>query len=403
MQEQMKKQHVVIVGGGFGGVKSAIELAGQADYRVTLVANKPFFEYHPMLYHTATGGSRVMSSIPLGEVFADKRIDILIDTAVKLDRKERILKLASGAKVEYDILILALGNITNYFGIPGLPEFSYGIKSLHDAERFKAHLHKQLAESHHPDHHYIIIGGGPTGIELAGALPGYLRDLMKQHGIKGKPKLHIDLVEAAPRLMPRMPASVSKSLAKRLRSLGVRIYFGKPVQAETADSLLLDGKPIRSHTVIWTAGVANNHFYKENHFQLAQNGRVQVDQLLQAWPGIFVIGDNADTPYTGMAQTALYDAIFVSENLKRHAEGKRPYAYKPRKPVYVTPAGPKWAIVVWGPLHLYGRIGWMFRRFADWIGYRDIEPWWKATDRFLKEDQKETDCLICATKVAALE
>jgi len=395
----MKKQHVVIVGGGFGGVKSALELSGHPAFNVTLVANKPFFEYYPMMYRTATGGSKVISSIPLGEVFKNKRIQILIDGATKLNRKAKSISLASGTKIDYDILILSLGNVTNYFGIPGIDEFSYGIKSLNDAEKLKDHLHKQIASKHNPDQHYIIVGGGPTGVELAGALPSYLRYIMKQHGIKGRPKLHIDLIEAAPRLMPRMPSSVSKALAKRLRKLGVKLYLNKPVQAETADYLLIDGKPITSHTVIWTAGIANNPFYAVNNFQMSQNGRVQVDQLMQAWPGIFVIGDNADTPYTGMAQTALHDALYIAKNLKRHADGKRPYAYKAKKPIYVTPAGKNWAVVVWGSLHLYGRVGWIFRNAADWIGYSDVEPWWKATDRFFKQDLKEDNCLICATKV----
>ncbi len=399
----MKKQRVLIVGGGFGGVKSALELAGHPDFQVTLVANKPFFEYFPMMYHTATGGSKVVSTIPLGELFSGKRIEIVVDTASKLDRKNKTLKLASGGKLEFDILILALGAVTNYFGIPGMPEYSFGIKSLHDAEAFKSHLHKQLQEKGAFDEHYIIIGGGPTGVELAGALPDYLKQLAKLHGIKGKRKPHIDLVEAAPRLMPRMPVSVSRALAKRLRSLGVKIYFGKPVQAASADALMLDGKPVKSHTVIWTAGIANNPFFKDNHFMLAQNGRVQVDQLMQAWPGIFVIGDNADTPYSGMAQTALHDALYVTKNLKRYADGKNPYAYKPKKPVYVTPAGKNWAVVVWGRVHFYGRLGWWFRRTADWIGYRDIEPWWKATDRLRADSQREDACLICATKVAAVE
>lgn len=399
----MKKQHVVVVGGGFGGIKSALELSGHPSFQVTLIADKPFFEYYPMMYRTATGGSKIVSSMPLGDVFVGKRIEIIIDKAKKLHRNSKSLTLASGAKIDYDILILSLGNVTNYFGIPGLSEFSYGIKSLHDTEKLKAHLHKQFISARKPDQHYIIIGGGPTGVELAGALPDYLKYLMKQHGVKGKPKIHIDLIEASPRLMPRMPKRVSKALAKRLRSLGVTLYFGKPVQAETADHLLLDGKEITSHTVIWTAGMSNNPFYSENNFQINQNGRVQVDQLLQAWPGVFVIGDNADTPYTGMAQTALHDACYVTKNLKRYAEGHNPYAYEPRKPVYVTPAGKNWAVVVWGKIYFYGYTGWIFRRAADWIGYRDVEPWWKATERFLKEDNQEDNCLVCATKVRSVE
>jgi NADH:ubiquinone reductase (H+-translocating) len=398
----MRKKQVVIVGGGFGGIKAALELAGHQDFHVTLVSDRDTFNYHPMLYHTATGGSRVVSSIPLAELFADKRIDIVIDSATKLDRKHKTIAVASGKKLEFDILILAMGVITNYFGIPGMQEYSWGIKSLEDAEKFKSHLHHQLIEGHKPDAHYIIVGGGPTGIELAGALPGYLKELMKQHGIRGR-KIHVDLVEAAPRLMPRMPESVSRAFARRLRRLGVRLYLGTPVQTASADMLLINGKPVSSHTVVWTAGIANNPFFANNHFMLNKNGRVQVDSLMQAWPGIFVIGDNADTPYTGMAQTALHDAQFVARNLIRHAEGKRPYAYKPKKPVYITPAGKNWAAVVWGKLHLYGWLGWVFRRAADWIGYHDVEPWWKATGRTLADSKKQNDCLICATKVAAVE
>lgn len=397
----MKKQEVVIVGGGFGGVKSALELAGHEAFRVTLVANKPFFEYYPMMYHTATGGSKVVSTMPLGEIFRGKRIEIVIDEATKLNRKGKTLSLKSGKKLPYDILILSLGNVTNYFGIKGMQEYSFGIKSLHDSEQLKAHLHQSFINKRQPDSNYIVIGGGPTGVELAGALPGYIRYLMKQHGVKGRRKVHVDLVEAAPRLMPRMPESVSRALARRLRHLGVRLYFKKPVQAASAETLLLDGKPIRSHTVIWTAGISNNPFYTANNFILNPNGRVQVDELMQAWPGIFVIGDNADTKYTGMAQTALHDAKFVTQNLKRHAAGKRPFAYKPKTPVYITPVGKGWAVVVWGRLHIYGRLGWWLRRAADWIGYRDIEPWWKATSRLLADEQREDNCLVCATQVHA--
>lgn len=397
----MKKQEVVVVGGGFGGIKAALDLAKHPAFRVTLVANKPFFEYYPMMYHTATGGSKIVSSIPLGEVFADKRIHIVIDEAKKLDRKNKILHLNGGQKLSYNAIIFSLGTITNYFGIPGMEEYSYGIKSLSDTERLKAHLHETLMDPIHRDDRYIVIGGGPTGIEIASALPEYIKYLRKQHGIKGRGKPKVELVEAAPRLMPRMPDSVSRALAKRLRKLGVKLHFKKPVQSESADTLLLDGKPIRTKTVIWTAGIANNPFFKKNNFILAENGRVQVDQLMQAWPGVFVIGDNADTKYTGMAQTALHDAAYVAKNLIRHVEGKNPLAYKPKKPVYITPAGKQWAVVVWGRLHFYGKLGWLLRKAADWIGYRDVEPWWKATDRLLADRQREDNCLVCATKVHA--
>ncbi len=391
----MKKKDVLIVGGGFGGVKAALDLADNEAYKVTLLSDRDSFHYHPTLYHTATGGSRDISNIPLSEILEDKSVELVVGKADKLNREKKIIYTTNGDKYEYDILILALGAVTNYFGIRGMQEYSYGIKTLEEAEELKAHLHKQLIDERKPDLNYIIVGGGPTGVELAGALPGYVKRIMKQHGLK-ESKLHIDVVEAAPRLMPRMPKSVSRAFAKRLRKLGVKLYLGTPVQAETANTLLMNGKYVRSHTVVWTAGIANNPFFKANNFILAQNGKVRVDKLLQAWPGIFVIGDNADTPYTGMAQTALYDAHFVAENLIRHAENERPYAYKPKKPAYVTPAGPYWAAVVWGRLHIYGWLGWVIRQAADWIGYKDLQPWWKATELLMASADREDNCPVCA-------
>ncbi|MDB5182672.1 MAG: dehydrogenase [Candidatus Saccharibacteria bacterium] len=396
----MKQKHVLIVGGGFGGVKAALDLAAHEEhFKITLLSDTDAFSYHPTLYHTATGGSREVSDIPLKEILGNKNVEIILGHADKLNRENKTIHTEDGQKLSYDILILALGAVTNYFGIKGMQEYSYGIKSIQEAEELKAHLHKQLIEDKKPDLNYIIIGGGPTGVELAGALPGYVKRIMAQHGLPDT-KLHIDLVEAAPHLMPRMPKSVSKAFERQLRSLGIKLYLGTPVQAETANTILMNGKYVRSHTVVWTAGIANNPFFEANGFIVAKNHKVQVDKLMQAWPGIFVIGDNADTQYSGMAQTALYDAHFVAENLIRHAAGERPYAYKPKKPIYVTPAGPHWASVVWGPVHLYGWLGWAMRQAADWIGYKDLEPWWRATELLLAGADHEDNCPICAANAA---
>lgn len=392
----MKKKNILVVGGGFAGVKAALDLCGHEKFNVTLLSDRDTFHYHPTLYHTATGGSSEVSEIKLTEIFKNKPVTCELGKAVKLQRNQKTVQTEDGKTFHYDILILALGAVTNYFGIRGMKEYSYGIKSIAEAEELKAHLHKQLIDDKKPDINYIIVGGGPTGIELAGALPGYVKKIMKMHGLKDR-KLHIDLVEAAPRLMPRMPKSVSKAISKQLRSLGIKLYLGTPVQAETVNTLLMNGKYVRSHTVVWTAGIANNEFFANNDFVLAPNHKVQVDKLLQAWPGIFVIGDNADTPFSGMAQTALYDAHFIAENLVRHAEGKHPYAYKPKKPIYVTPAGPFWAAVVWGPLHIYGKLGWLIRQAADWIGYKDLAPWWKATELLFANADEEHLCPVCTS------
>lgn len=394
-----KKYRVVIVGAGFGGVKAAIELADTNGFDVTLISPGDHFRVYPTLYHTATGGSKKVSTIPLSEIFANRQISLIRDTVVELDRKHHQLKTKSGKTYSYDGLILALGVNTNYFGIEGLEQYSFGVKSLEEAEELKAELHKNVVESQLKQMHYVVVGGGPSGVELAGVLPAYIKKIAKFHDVPDR-KIHVDLVEAAPRLLPRLPKDISRSVARNLRKQGVRIYVNSAVQGQTADELTVHGKPIRSHVVIWTAGISNSPFYKENNFQLTYSGKVRVDQFLQAEPGIYVLGDNADTPYSGMAQTALYDGTFVAHNLIRKINQQEPTPYRAKKPIYVMPAGPNWAAVLWGRVRLYGRLGWWLRRAADLLAYKDYTSWPMAFSRFIAEHDREESCPLCADDIA---
>lgn len=390
------KHHVLVVGGGFGGIKAALELSRQPNIAVTLLTDRSDFRYYPTMYHTATGGLRSQSSIPLSEVLPTDKVTLALGTADRLDREHKALHTREGHIIPYDTLILALGVVTNFFGINGLEQYAYGIKSLEDIRRFKAHLHQQLINDRQPDLNYVIVGAGPTGIELAGALPGYLRKIMARHGVKRR-AVHIDLIEAGPRLLPHSPKQTSRAVRRRLRRLGIRLYVGQAVQGETADALMVNGKPITSHTVVWTAGTANHPFFAQNKFALSQRHKVVVNDFLEAEPDIYVIGDNADTQYSGMAQTALYDARFVSDNLARLSSGRHPYPYKAKQPVSIIPAGPEWAAVDWGKLHFAGKLGWALREAADWVAFHDFEPWWKATRQWATEFGEEENCPVCVT------
>lgn len=391
----MGKQKILILGGGFGGIKTALELADNDRFDVTLLSDRADFRYYPALYRTATGGSRAQSQIPLADIFEDKKITILKDAAIKLDRANRLVHGKNSNKYQYDVLVIALGVVTNYFGIKGLEDYAFGIKSIEEARELKSHIHEQLFEDGRPDLNYIVIGGGPTGVELAGALPDYIKKTMVSHGIKHR-AVRVDLVEAAPRLLPRMPKDVSKAVARHLRKLGIKLYLNKKVEGQTKESLMVEGKPIQSETVVWTAGVTNHPFLKDNGFGLNEAGKAEVNQYLEAEPNIYVIGDNADTPYSGLAQTALWDGLYVAKRLKRAANNQQPKPYKPRKPVYVVPAGPKWAAVLWGKVRLYGRVGWWLRRAADLVGYHHLEPWWEAGRQWMEENITEEECPQCA-------
>src|SRR5262249_10083635 len=156
-------------------------------------------------------------------------------------------------------------------------------------------------------------------------------------------------VEAAPRILPRSAPAVSAKVQRKLESLGVRVLTATTVKAETAEALEVEGQSIATKTVVWTAGTSTNPFYYSNgaHFQLAKNVHVMVSDHLEAKEHVYVIGDNANTPYTGMAQTALHDADFVAADLRRAYHGQSRPVYRPKMPVSVIPVGDYWAVAEW--------------------------------------------------------
>lgn len=396
MNNKSKSIKVVIVGGGFAGVKAALLLSSHQNINVTLISSVPDFSYYPQLYHSATGGIMAESAIPLTDLLGGKSVELVSDTITGFDQGKKEVIGATKKTYVYDRLILAMGAVTNYFGIQGLEDFSYDIKSPAGADRFKRHLHKQLIEDKKPDTNYVVVGGGPTGVELSAALGDYLHRITKLHGLS-KPKYHIDLVEAAPRILPRSPEAMSAQVTKRLQSLGVTVMAGATVKAETADQLQLAGESLKSKTVVWTAGVSNNPFFKNNadKFTLEKNGKVHVDDHLFGSQNVYVVGDNAMTQFSGMAQTALHDAVYVSADIVRESNGSSRPPYKAKKPISVIPVGPRWSAAEWGSFTFYGYPGYVLRRLADLVGYLDVESWRKAMKLWLSDSKTDDECPIC--------
>lgn len=372
--------NITIVGGGFGGVKAALELVKEDDIKVTLITNNKNFVYYPSLYSTATGHDHKESWVPIEFIFRDHaNVRIVYDTIKKIDPAKKAL---TGSKVyKYTKLILSLGSVTTYFGIEGLDHYAFGIKSEQEIRTLQKHLFHQMGNQGIVDKSYVIIGGGPTGVELAGALGQYLEKLRVFFGLRHQ-KIHITLVEANPRILPRMSKQASKAATKRLRQLGVKIETNKMVQSASAKGLMVSGKPIETQTIIWTSGVANAPFFKQNarHFSLNPRGKVVVDDYLQARPDIFVIGDNADTPLAGLAQTAIHDGVFVARHLSRLKNGEKPKKYKTKNLGVVVPIGYNWSIYERGAIRLTGAMGALMRDAADIVGHHDILPMGHAID-----------------------
>ncbi len=367
---------VLIVGGGFGGVRAALELAKNPNTHITLISDREEFQYYPTLYSTATGHSHLESWAPLGEIFANlQNVEVFIDSIEQVSPAHKTVRGVSGTVYHYTTLIVAVGVVTTYFGIPGLETYAYGIKSEAEIRKLKQRLFIDIGEKNRLDRNYVVIGAGPTGVELSAALGTYLRRLAKHYKVNDH-KVKIHLIEAAPRVLPRSSELTSRVVEHRLRRLGVRVETNKKVEEATARELIVSGRPIESHTVIWTSGVTNNPLFKNlpDVFTLDPRGKVIVNEYLEAREGIFVIGDNAATPYAGLAQTAIRDADFVARTILRRAKGQSVKKYKPRLPVSAIPVGSAWAVIEWKSIRLYGWFASLIRRAADFIGYNDVLP-----------------------------
>lgn len=387
---------VVIVGGGFGGVKAALELSKDKKMHVTLVSDKDHFLFYPALYATATGRSKRESILPLVKVLAKTNVKLVQDKVTSVDAARKIV-VGEKTQISYDRVVFALGVVTSYFGIEGLDEYSYSIKSASELARFKQHLHNEISAEKKFDKNYVIVGAGPTGIELSAALAHYLRRIAKNHGVR-QTRVSLSLVEAAPRVLPRMSERASALVTKELRRVGVKVLTSKKVQGQDDDSIMISGKDVPSKTVVWTSGVANHPFFAAHPdlFTLAPNGRVEVDEYLRTHDkNIFVIGDNAATQYTGLAQTAIHDAVFVARTLGAESRRKTPKAYRAKKQPVVIPVGERWAIFEYGKLRATGIVGALISRSANFVGYLDYFPLPAAASLWLSGGEMQEECTSC--------
>lgn len=401
----MLRKHLVIVGGGFAGLTLARSLkrVSSKSLRVTIVSDSASFRYCPALYRIATGHQEREGIIPIHQIIDDlPNAEFIHDTALRIDRSARTITLAGGKELHYDYAVLALGATTSYFDIPGLRENSYDIKTPHGLHRLRHHLHQTLIDDQEPDKNYLVVGAGPTGIELSAALLSYMQRVVKRHRLRRR-KINISLIEAANRPAPALSETASRIISRRLRSLGIHLRLNSVVEAETAESLNVGGTSIPSHTVIWVAGVTTNPFFRKNESQFTLNarGKVVVDEFLRVDTHTFVIGDNAATTYSGLAQTAVHNARYVAKHIKAHQGGSRyTQPYKPQTPLTIIPGGRNWAIACYKRLCISGRLAAALRSIADLVGYSDVMGVRKALRIWVRSNEQDERCFLCQTSMA---
>lgn len=378
--------HVVVVGGGFGGIKAALELSNRQVGKVTLISDETYFLHHATLYATATGKNTAESVIPLQTIFAKHpNVELVHDTMTALDT-ERKLVVGKAKQYHYDAVVLATGSVTTFFGIKGMDQHAYGIKTLEEIRRFQDHIHEEVVQKK-LDKEYFIIGAGPTGVEFAGALKEYLNTLIEENRIKhAAPK--ITIVEAAPRILPRSSETAARIVTKRLKKMGIRVLVNHKVEALDENTIVVEGKQLPTTTAVWTSGVANNPFFTSHagQFPLAKNGRVDVNPFLEALPHVYVIGDNNTVKHSGMAWPALNQAKYVAKRIARKAVKQDIGHFNSHSAPSGVPVGDGWGYVEWHGVYVSGWAGYQARRLMELYGYCQLVPYktalpvWRAHD-----------------------
>jgi NADH dehydrogenase len=379
MKAQKKQPHVVIVGGGFGGLSAAQGLA-HAPVQVTLVDRQNHHLFQPLLYQVAMAGlSPADIAMPIRAILRRRdNIQVLLGEVSQIALDERRVALSDGATLHYDYLVLAAGARTNYFGKDAWKAHALGLKTIDDALdirrrvllAFEAAERENDATARERLLTFVVIGGGPTGVEVAGALAELARFVLADDFRVIHPEqARIILVEMMDRLLAGgFSTNLGDAARRQLEALGVEVRLGARVVAIDERGVHLDGDLIEAKTVLWTAGVRARRIAETLGVELDKGGRVHVgaDCSIPGHPEGFVIGDMARftaegsrEPLPGIAPVAMQQGRYVARRIARSASGKdtSPFSYLD-KGIMAT-VGRSRAIVQVRRLELAGFVAWL--------------------------------------------
>lgn len=386
------KQKVLIIGGGFCGIKAALDLSKSALFDITFISDNPDFRFAPRVYRATTGTKHTVSSIPLDTIFRGKQISYIKDSAVSVDRHTKTVSTITGASYNYDELIIALNGIPNHFNMSLIGDLAYCVSTPSEADRLNSHIHELVVSPKKPALNFLIVGGGTTGVEVAGGLRDFVLSIVDAHNISHR-HTHIDLVEAKPRILSNLSHHVSKPVYKRLKNMGVHIRTNTTVET-VGNKLVISGKTVNNHTLIWAGGNAPHPFFAANGFKTQANGKAIVDVYLQAAPDIYVVGDDTGTAYNGLASSAWKDGAYIANNIVRKAEGLLMVRYTQPKPTYIIPVGGKWSAVGRGNRWLHGLPGWLLQSMVARSLFGPELPWSTKPSKQSKTTTNQK-CPVC--------
>ena len=390
-QPTSARPRVLILGAGFGGLSAAKALA-KAPVDVTVVDQHNYHLFQPLLYQVATAGlSPADIAAPIRSVLARQANTTVVLAEVSGVDLERRQVLAEGRRVDYDFLIVATGARHAYFGHDDWARFAPGLKRIDDATYLRRRIllafeQAELesdAERRRRLLNFVVVGGGPTGVEMAGAIAELARKALKSDFRTIDPgSARIVLIEAAPRLLTPFDPGLSEAARRSLERLGVEIRLGAAVTACDAEGVAIGAERIPAATIVWGAGVMASPAGAWLGAKTDAAGRVEVqaDLSLPGHPEVFVIGDTAlarsrdGRPLPGIAPVAKQQGAYVARLLVERLGGRATPPFRYRDFGILATIGRRSAVVQMGPLRLSGSLAWLLWCFAHiyfLIGFRN--------------------------------
>ncbi|OGI76360.1 hypothetical protein A3C57_01105 [Candidatus Nomurabacteria bacterium RIFCSPHIGHO2_02_FULL_33_12] len=356
------KKNVVIVGGGFGGLESARILARYSNlFNITLISKQENFLYYPALYQLAEKASTYFSVLKIKDMLP-RSINLIIDEVIGFDRIKKVVTFSNRSDLSYDILIVALGSVTEDFGTPGVREFMYQFRTKEDLDRLRGIILQYLDSNQNEP--IIVVGGGPTGIELAAQISTLFKGESSYDNIHPR----VMVIEALSSVVAQLPERAQHFIKKHLLKLKVALYTNTKVTSYDGHILKTNNGEFISKTVVWAAGLAANPLLRDLNTETDKKGRVIVNEYLEIPTdnNVFVIGDSASTLRAGLAQTAIYDGAFVARSIiARTIRHKREVYSAPKHVGYAIPVGKGFGVASFGSFIFRGFLGSLFRNIVD--------------------------------------
>ena len=397
----MKK--IVILGAGFGGVKTALELhkkyRDNSEIEISIVDKNNYQLFLPALYEIATAVEEMTEmmplkksiTVPLQDIFANTKVKIISAEVLSVNATEKKLETKSGQPINFDYLVIATGSETDYFGIAGAKENSLALKSLTDAlmirNKIEFTIQRYRMDVNKKNIRIIVAGGGYTGCEFAAEL-GKMLDIIAWKNSYPKEKIEVVILEAMNELIPGLDSRLSDDTYDRLKALGIRIQLSSMIAKVTEGFIeLANGEKESFDLLIWTTGVKAKLIpFVGTTEPLDKKERFNTKTCLQLLnhENIFALGDCAciynpqGRPVPPTAQNAIAQARYIAYALAESIENRTPVPFVPEPHGFIVTLGGKWAILKWGNWYLKGKIGWLARVAADLRYFYRIVGLWKA-------------------------